>query len=210
MKTLQEDIIDKLKELCSFLDDHLEVDLSRDNWKIRKSLYNDLAILEDHLKRQEKQSQLNEQEAGNYGITDKIIEEAMNVNTPFFGNSGAKVPTVEQKPSESAEEFLQKKYHVEFISADIKASKKILIECMEEYAAIVERRSCQKCAMSWTKGQKQEIPSDEEMNQKAIKYGELKSQHRFGITDYERSEAEIDFLRGYNAAVNDWRERIKK
>lgn len=110
MKTLQEDIIDKLKELCSFLDDHLEVDLSRDNWKIRKSLYNDLAILEDHLKRQEKQSQLNEQEAGNYGITDKIIEEAMNVNTPFFGNSGAKVPTVEQKPSESAEKWLFKTY----------------------------------------------------------------------------------------------------
>ena len=47
------------------------------------------------------------------------------------------------------------------------------------------------------------IPTDDQMNQKAIEYGKLKSQHRFGITDYERSEAEIDFLRGYNAAVNE-------
>ena len=32
---------------------------------------------------------------------------------------------------------------------------------MEEYAAIVERRSCTKCAMSWTKDRKIVLPEDE-------------------------------------------------
>lgn len=104
-----------------------------------------------------------------------------------------------EKPSESAEEKTLEEIFEEngfdFVAFELENeySAKNLLKSIKEYA-----------------NQKPEIPSDEEMNQKAIKYGELKSQHRFGITDYERSEAEIDFLRGYNAAVNDWRERIKK
>ena len=51
---------------------------------------------------------------------------------------------------------------------------------------------------------KEQEMSDEDMNQKAIEYGKLKQERRSGmLTDYDVSEAEIDFLRGYNAWYRD-------
>jgi hypothetical protein len=41
-------IIEKLKEMCFFLDEHLEDDLSPDNWKNRHRLYDELAALESN------------------------------------------------------------------------------------------------------------------------------------------------------------------
>lgn len=51
----------------------------------------------------------------------------------------------------------------------------------------------------------------EEMNQKAIEYGKLKQERRSDmLTDYDVSEAEIDFLRGENAMREWYRNELKK
>lgn len=112
-----------------------------------------------------------------------------------------------QEESKSVEEFLNTKAknagfddednneHFSFWldCSDFFKQKKILIEWINEYA----------------QSHQVEMPGDEEMNQKAIEYGKLKAERRINMTDYQISESEIDFLRGYNSAVREIESKIK-
>jgi hypothetical protein len=70
-----------------------------------------------------------------YLPADGVGTERERIRINFHNGILKLVQLPESKRSASAEEYLKTKYHTEYISADLKMSKKLLLENMEEYAS---------------------------------------------------------------------------
>lgn len=140
-------------------------------------------------------------EQENYGITDKIIEEAMNVNTPFFGNSGAKVPTVEQMPSESAEGSIAESiYHIFKNTERIHGKSEAL-----DWIKIASYKSAEYLRHKYAS--QKHLPTDEEIG---AKKNELFSQWKNPYTDDELNHNDNmeRYRKGFDAAIEWLRDKL--